>query len=252
MSFHFSMCKIIHNSQANGTLSRKTYFQKEKRLIFRQLSGTETIKNGETCALSILFAYLCSMKLLIIDDNVAVLRSLKLVLNDVFDQVVTMSNPQLLPALLSNNDVDAVLLDMNFNAQKLDGSEGLLWLELIKKRDNPPAVVMITAFGDVPLAVEAMKRGAEDFITKPWDNDELIEKLHKAIAKRDRNMEEQRLMAEAHIIKEREKDQESMTLEELKAQHIKRIIKEANGNLTLAAERLGINRQTLYNQMKKF
>ena len=246
------MCKIIHNSQANGTLSRKTYFQKEKRLIFRQLSGTETIKNGETCPFSILFAYLCSMKLLIIDDNVAVLRSLKLVLNGVFDQVVTMSNPQLLPALLSNNDVDAVLLDMNFNAQKLDGSEGLLWLELIKKRDNPPAVVMITAFGDVPLAVEAMKRGAEDFITKPWDNDELIEKLHKAIAKRDRNMEEQRLMAEAHIIKEREKDQESMTLEELKAQHIKRIIKEVNGNLTLAAERLGINRQTLYNQMKKF
>lgn len=192
------------------------------------------------------------MKLLIIDDNVAVLRSLKLVLNGVFDQVVTMSNPQLLPALLSNNDVDAVLLDMNFNAQKLDGSEGLLWLELIKKRDNPPAVVMITAFGDVPLAVEAMKRGAEDFITKPWDNDELIEKLHKAIAKRDRSMEEQRLMAEAHIIKEREKDQEGMTLDELKTQHIKRIIKEANGNLTLAAERLGINRQTLYNQIKKF
>lgn len=192
------------------------------------------------------------MKLLIIDDNVAVLRSLKLVLNGVFDQVVTMSNPQLLPALLSNNDVDAVLLDMNFNAQKLDGSEGLLWLELIKKRDNPPAVVMITAFGDVPLAVEAMKRGAEDFITKPWDNDKLIEKLHKAIAKRDRSMEEQRLMAEAHIIKEREKDQEGMTLDELKTQHIKRIIKEVNGNLTLAAERLGINRQTLYNQIKKF
>lgn len=199
-----------------------------------------------------LFYYLCNMKLLIIDDNVAVLRSLKLILNGVFDQVITMSNPQLLPALLSNNDVDAVLLDMNFNAHKLDGSEGLLWLELIKKRDNPPAVVMITAFGDVPLAVEAMKRGAEDFITKPWDNEELIEKLHKAMAKRERNMEEQRIMAEAHIIKEREKGQENMTLEELKTQHIKRIIKEANGNLTLAAERLGINRQTLYNQIKKF
>lgn len=192
------------------------------------------------------------MKLLIIDDNAAVLRSLNLVLNGVFDQVVTMNNPQLLPALLSNNDVDAVLLDMNFNAHKLDGSEGLLWLEVIKNRDNPPAVVMITAFGDVPLAVEAMKRGAEDFITKPWDNDELIEKLHKAVAKRNRNMEEQRIMAEAHVIKEREKSQENMTLEELKAQHIKRIIKEANGNLTLAAERLGINRQTLYNQIKKF
>lgn len=192
------------------------------------------------------------MKLLIIDDNVAVLRSLKLVLNGVFDQVVTMSNPQLLPALLSNNDVDAVLLDMNFNAHQLDGSEGLLWLELIKKRDNPPAVVMITAFGDVPLAVEAMKRGAEDFITKPWDNDELIEKLHKAVAKRNQDMEEQRIRTEARIIKEREKSQENMTLEELKAQHIKRVIKEANGNLTIAAERLGINRQTLYNQLKKF
>lgn len=207
---------------------------------------------GEIVFFSILFTYLCNMKLLIIDDNVAVLRSLKLVLNGVFDQVITMSNPQLLPALLSHNDVDAVLLDMNFDAHKLDGSEGLVWLELIKKRDNPPAVVMITAFGDVPLAVEAMKRGAEDFITKPWDNDELIEKLHKAMAKRNRNMEEQRIMAEAHSIKEREKDLESMTLEELKAQHIKRIIKEANGNLTLAAERLGINRQTLYNQIKKF
>ncbi|MDE5571032.1 MAG: response regulator, partial [Prevotella sp.] len=147
------------------------------------------------------------MKLLIIDDNVAVLRSLKLVLNGVFDQVVTMSNPQLLPALLSNNDVDAVLLDMNFNAHKLDGSEGLLWLDVIKKRENPPAVVMITAFGDVPLAVEAMKLGAEDFITKPWDNDELIEKLNKAIAKRNRNIEEQRIMAEAHVITEREKNQ---------------------------------------------
>lgn len=192
------------------------------------------------------------MKLLIIDDNVAVLRSLKLVLNGVFDQVVTMSNPQLLPALLSNNDVDAVLLDMNFNAHKLDGSEGLLWLEVIKKRENPPAVVMITAFGDVPLAVEAMKLGAEDFVTKPWDNDELIEKLNKAIAKRNRDIEEQRIMAEAHVITEREKNQENMTLEELKIQHIKRVIKENNGNLTIAAEQLGINRQTLYNQIKKF
>lgn len=191
------------------------------------------------------------MKLLIIDDNEAVLRTLKLVLNGVFDRIVTVSNPRLLPALLSVDDVDAVLLDMNFDARKLDGSEGLFWLDRIKERENPPAVVLITAFGDVPLAVEAMKRGAEDFVTKPWDNDVLTEKLHKAIAKRRQRMEEQKTVAEAHLYKERAKEQGNMTLDELKTEHIRRIIKECGGNLTLAAERLGINRQTLYNQMKK-
>ncbi len=191
------------------------------------------------------------MKLLIIDDNEAVLRSLKLVFTGVFDHVVTVNNPQLLPALLSAGDVDAVLLDMNFDARKLDGSEGLFWLERIKERKDAPAVVLITAFGDVPLAVEAMKRGAEDFVTKPWNNDELIAKLHKAMAKRREKMADQAAVAEAHINNVRAKELNSMTLEELKTDHINHIVKECGGNLTLAATRLGINRQTLYNQMKK-
>lgn len=191
------------------------------------------------------------MKLLIIDDNEAVLRSLKLVFTGVFDRVVTVSNPQLLPALLSAGDVDAVLLDMNFDARKLDGSEGLFWLERIKERDDAPAVVLITAFGDVPLAVEAMKRGAEDFVTKPWDNEELIAKLHKAMARRRERMADQAAVAEAHINNVRAKEHSNMTLEELKTDHINHVVKECGGNLTLAAARLGINRQTLYNQMKK-
>lgn len=191
------------------------------------------------------------MKLLIIDDNEAVLRTLKLVLNGVFDKIVTVSNPQLLPALLSADDVDAVLLDMNFDARRLDGSEGLFWLERIKERENPPAVVMITAFGDVPLAVEAMKRGAEDFITKPWDNETLTAKLHNAMAKRRQHMDERQAISEAYLYKERAKEQDNMTLDELKTEHIRHIIKECGGNLTLAAGRLGINRQTLYNQIKK-
>lgn len=191
------------------------------------------------------------MKLLIIDDNEAVLRSLKLVFAGVFDHVVAVNNPRLLPALLRAGDTDAVLLDMNFDARKLDGSEGLFWLERIKEMDNAPAVVLITAFGDVPVAVEAMKRGAEDFVTKPWDNGELIAKLHQAMAKRRERMAERAAVAQACKHNEHAKEQEYMTLEELKADHISRVVRECGGNLTHAAARLGINRQTLYNQIKK-
>ena len=113
----------------------------------------------------------------IIDDNKAVLQSLKLVLEGVFRSVTVMTLPNALPAILAAGKVDAVLLDMNFSAQKLDGQEGLTWLRYIKQQENPPAVVMITAFGDINIAVNSLKEGAEDFITKPWDNDELVEKL---------------------------------------------------------------------------
>lgn len=191
------------------------------------------------------------MKLLIIDDNEAVLRSLKLVFAGVFDRVVAVNNPQLLPALLREGDTDAVLLDMNFDARKLDGSEGLFWLERIKEMENAPAVVLITAFGDVPVAVEAMKRGAEDFVTKPWDNGELIAKLHQAMEKRRERMAERAAVAQACKHNEHAKEQEHMTLEELKADHISRVVRECGGNLTHAAARLGINRQTLYNQIRK-
>lgn len=191
------------------------------------------------------------MKLLIIDDNEAVLRSLKLVFTGVFDHVVTAKNPQLLPAMLSAGDVDAVLLDMNFNTCRLDGSDGLFWLTRIKSSPSAPAVVLITAFGDVPLAVEAMKRGAEDFVTKPWDNDDLIDKLNRAMEKCRMKKAEQSAVSEANLYRERADERKNMTLEEIKADHINNVVKECGGNLTLAASRLGINRQTLYNQMKR-
>lgn len=191
------------------------------------------------------------MRLLIIDDNEAVLRSLKLVFTGVFDHVVTAKNPQLLPAMLSAGNVDAVLLDMNFDTCRLDGSDGLFWLTRIKSSPSAPAVVLITAFGDVPLAVEAMKRGAEDFVTKPWDNDDLIAKLDRAMEKCRMKKAEQSAVREANLYRERADERKNMTLEELKADHINNVVKECGGNLTLAASRLGINRQTLYNQMKK-
>lgn len=191
------------------------------------------------------------MKILIIDDNKAVRLSLKMVLGSEFDSILTIGDPKLLPALLANGDFDSVLLDMNFDTSRLDGSDGLFWLERIKEMPQPPAVVLITAFGDIQLAVEAMKRGGDDFITKPWDNDELIAKIKSAIRKNRIARSEHVVLSEAKGVKARQEKLDAMTLDELKANHINSVVARCNGNLTLAAKQLGINRQTLYNQLKK-
>lgn len=191
------------------------------------------------------------MKILIIDDNPAVRTTLRLLLADQFDEIAAVGNPQLIPALLQGGGIDAVLLDMNFGTGSLDGSDGLFWLSRIKESADPPAVVLITAFGDVPLAVEAMKLGADDFVTKPWDNDELIEKLHRAIL-RNRITKNDRLAVDnARAIQRRDSQRRAMTLDQLKLHHIQEVVASCGGNLSAAAEKLAINRQTLYNLLKK-
>lgn len=188
----------------------------------------------------------------IIDDNPAVLKTLKLILKGLFKSVMTLPHPHSLPALLDSERVDAILLDMNFNSQKLDGEEGRSWLKYIKGRPNPPAVVLITAFGDINLAVNSMLEGAEDFVTKPWNNDELIEKLLKAIKKREEQRNREDTIHEVNQLKDMQATTRQMTLEELEKQHITEVLKECEGNLTEASTRLGISRQTLYNRLKKF
>ena len=189
-------------------------------------------------------------KILVIDDNTAVLSTLKIVLKSVFKTVVAVSDPQLIPALISAGDVDAVLLDMNFGSDKLDGQDGLFWLDRIMNRsglDNPPAVVMITAFGDVGLAVTSLKKGALDFIQKPWDNNDLIRKLQEAIAKRDALYAEKQKNPAAAETAEQEAPS---SLDEMEKLTIQRVLESSGRNLTTAAEKLGISRQTLYNKMK--
>ena len=189
-------------------------------------------------------------KILVIDDNTAVLSTLKIVLKSVFRTVVAVSDPQLIPALISAGDVDAVLLDMNFGSDKLDGQDGLFWLDRIMSRsglDNPPAVVMITAFGDVGLAVTSLKKGALDFIQKPWDNNDLIRKLQEAIAKRDAIYAERQ---KNPAVAETEQQDAPSSLDEMEKLTIQRVLESSGRNLTTAAEKLGISRQTLYNKMK--
>ena len=189
-------------------------------------------------------------KILVIDDNTAVLSTLKIVLKSVFKTVVAVSDPQLIPALISAGDVDAVLLDMNFGSDKLDGQDGLFWLDRIMSRsglDNPPAVVMITAFGDVGLAVTSLKKGALDFIQKPWDNNDLIRKLQEAIAKRDALYADKQ---KNPAVAETDQEEAPSSLDEMEKLTIQRVLESSGRNLTTAAEKLGISRQTLYNKMK--
>lgn len=191
-------------------------------------------------------------KILIIDDNQSVLRTLKLVLNGVFSTVVTVPDPKLIPALLQAGDVDVVLLDMNFDARKLDGEEGLFWLNRINEIPHAPAVVLITAFGDIDLAVRSVQQGAEDFITKPWDNQVLIQKLEAAILKHRAKQQTATLAAEAASLHDQIEADQQLSLEDLEKKHILEVVDQEHGNLVNAADRLGISRQTLYNKLKKF
>lgn len=184
--------------------------------------------------------------ILAVDDNVALLESLKLILKNYFSKVGIISSPNIVKAVLNGGDVDAVLLDMNFNNGKFDCSDGFFWLDIIKNVSNPPIVILMTAFGDIEIAVRAMKNGADDFVTKPWDNDELIKKLLDALKKRDESNRK-------HLdTKLEEKVADGSILETMEREKLKEVLRETNRNITKAAIKLGISRRTLYNKISKY
>lgn len=118
--------------------------------------------------------------ILIVDDNKSVLASLELLLENEFRNVKTATRPDQIKTILTANSIDVVILDMNFSAGINNGNEGLYWLKCILKDFPSLPVVMLTAYGDVELAVNALKNGATDFILKPWDNKILVEKIKEA------------------------------------------------------------------------
>ena len=129
----------------------------------------------------------CKAKILVVDDNTGIRAALQLLLPMHFAQVELISSPKQLVTRLVEFRPDAVLLDMNFHTDINTGNEGLFWLSEIKKRNSDVAVVLFTAYADIKLAVEGMKRGAFDFIVKPWDNDKLIEVLKAAYSSRSKD-----------------------------------------------------------------
>jgi len=140
--------------------------------------------------------------LLIVDDNKGILKGLRLLLNSDFEVIRSISNPNQLYTELQGNNIDVVLLDMNFKAGVITGNEGLFWLREIKKRSPQVEVVMITAYGDIDLAVKSLKEGAFDFVLKPWDNDKLKATLEAACRLRNSNLEIVNLKSRERALKQ--------------------------------------------------
>lgn len=167
--------------------------------------------------------------ILIVDDNPGILTAAKICLDGVFERIITLSSPDGILTTLQQERVDVVLLDMNFSLGVNSGQEGMMWLQTIHRKHPDIPIVLITAYADVKLAVRALKAGATDFVTKPWDNDELVRTLKDAI----------------------DKSMEVVPLEQMETEHVRMVVDKCHGNMSKAAEMLGITRQTLYAKMRK-
>lgn len=139
--------------------------------------------------------------ILIVDEDKGVLKSLERIMRDEFEHVFTISDPNRIPGLLGKNGIDVIILDMNFRAAVHNGNEGLYWMREIFARDNTISVVILTASGDVELAVKAIKEGAVDYILKPWDNTRLITTVNAAWKLRASRLEASNLKHDNQLLK---------------------------------------------------
>lgn len=118
--------------------------------------------------------------LLIVDDNKSILNALEQIMKNEFEKVIPIMDPNRINEILRKNDVDIVMLDMNFRSGIHNGNEGLFWMREIFSYDCNISVVIVTASGDIELAVRAIKEGAVDFILKPWDDSKLLATINAA------------------------------------------------------------------------
>lgn len=136
-------------------------------------------------------------KVLLVDDNKSILSALEILLQFEYKTIQTISNPNQISSFPDLESYDIVLLDMNFSAGVNTGNEGLFWLKEIRKKAPHTSVVMMTAYGAVDLAVQALKEGAADFILKPWNNERLLATVKSAYQLR-------KSKKEIHQLKEKE------------------------------------------------
>jgi DNA-binding NtrC family response regulator len=122
--------------------------------------------------------------ILVVDDDEDVLTAIRLLLKSKVGEVVSEKNPNNINSLLRQNKFDVIILDMNFNSIVNSGNEGIYWLNKIKEIDKEAAVILITAYGDIDLAIRSLKKGAVDFLVKPWKNDKLIQSIKEVLKKK--------------------------------------------------------------------
>ena len=122
--------------------------------------------------------------ILVIDDDLDVLTAVRLLLKTEVKEVVIEKTPDTIKSLLPKKEFDLILLDMNFNSTINTGNEGIFWLKKIKELSPGTAVIMITAYGDIDLAVRSLKEGASDFVIKPWHNERLLETIKESLQRK--------------------------------------------------------------------
>lgn len=126
-------------------------------------------------------------QILIVDDQDEILFSAKMILKKHFETIFTANNPKKIISILNENEINVVLLDMNYRIGFEDGREGIHWLKEIKTLWPQTIVILMTAFGKIDTAVEGIKIGAFDYVLKPWHNEKLLETIDKAVAESRKN-----------------------------------------------------------------
>ena len=178
--------------------------------------------------------------ILIVDDNKNVLSALRMLLERYFEAVWLLSSPITLVRTLQEKAPDVVLLDMNFSAGINTGNEGLYWLSEIKKADSEIPVILFTAYADINLAVEALKKGASDFVVKPWDNAKLIATLQAALELRQSKKEVKKLREKQSLLNhDRNKEEDACWGNSIVMQNLLAVIRkvaQTDANVLITGE----------------
>jgi DNA-binding NtrC family response regulator len=193
-----------------------------------------------------------SRSILLLDDDPDVGVAAQLLLQRRVAPVVCIRRPAELAAALQRLRPDLLLLDMNFGPGRSDGSQGMRLLDEVRARARPPVVVVLTAYADINLAVLALKRGAVDFITKPWDNARLVATCHEALQNAQAAADGKAGAAPAEAV---QAPVEAVQVRSLAAQEratVLAAVADAHGNLSEAARALGLSRAALYRRLDKY
>jgi two-component system, response regulator RegA len=183
--------------------------------------------------------------ILLLDDDPDVGIAAQLLLQRRVAPVTCLRRPAELFAALDRLQPPLLLLDLNFGRGRTDGAQGLHLLEEICARAHPPVVVVLTAYADIDLAVQALKRGAFDFIVKPWDNVRLVAACHEALRHAAPTVEE-------HASQPNTSAEPARSLAAQERAAVMAAMTEAQGNLSAAARALGLSRAALYRRLQKY